>query len=314
MKARTTITLLAFTLIAGTFSQTAVAQERDTSRSRRSTGERSSRQRQDAASRGTLRYHGSDADSRSQDQSSDRQSDRSRDRSSEADRSRDRSSAERSDGSHRSTTRSRDESNDTDRSYPPHVRYHAGTGSISNYRRGDDRPTHLPSRPIDHEVRVRRYPRHGTHITQLPSLPRTIMHRGRSYYFSDGVYYRYSRGVYRVVQPPIGFSLSYLPAGYAMVVVHGQPYYRYDNTYYVYQILGNEPVYVVVEPPDDIIVDFLPSDCREVVYKGRLYYIDIYEERAYAPVIIDGYTRYRLTDLDVDVDFHDGRIEIEIDD
>lgn len=205
-------------------------------------------------------------------------------------------------------------STQVDRSYSPQTRYHARTGSVSNYRRSYGRPTQLPSHPVDRDVRVRRYPRYGTHITQLPSRHRVVSHHGHRYYFCDGVYYRPYGGVYRVVRPPIGFSLSYLPIGYTTVFFGGRPYYRYENTYYVHQIVDNEPAYVVVQPPDEVVVDFLPPDCREFYYRGRLYYIDIYEETAYAPVIIDGYTRYRLTDLDVDVDFDDGRIKIEIDD
>lgn len=96
--------------------------------------------------------------------------------------------------------------------------------------------------------------------------------------------------------------------------IGGRQYYRYENTYYVEQIVESEPAYVVVQPPDQVIVDYLPPDSREVYYRDRLYYVDIYEETAYAPVIVDGYTRYRLTDLDVDVDYDDGRLEIEIDD
>ena len=116
------------------------------------------------------------------------------------------------------------------------------------------------------------------------------------------------------MRPPIGVQVSFLPNGYATVYFGGRPYYRYENTYYVREIIDRQPTYVVVKPPREVIIDVLPPDCREFYYRGRLYYIDIYEEIAYAPVFVDGYARYRLTDLDVDVDFEDDGIEIEIDD
>lgn len=117
-----------------------------------------------------------------------------------------------------------------------------------------------------------------------------------------------------MVAPPIGVRTTYLPTGYVTVTIGGRPYYRYENTYYVYEVYENQPTYVVVEPPERVIVDFLPPGSREIYYKGRIYYVDIHEEIAYAPVIVDGQTRYRITELDVDVDIDDGRIEIEIDD
>ncbi|GJM25527.1 MAG: hypothetical protein DHS20C16_19420 [Phycisphaerae bacterium] len=151
-------------------------------------------------------------------------------------------------------------------------------------------------------------------MTQLPSYRTVVTHRGHRYYSCDGVYYRQYDNYYRVVRPPVGVTLAFLPQGYVTVQYGGRPYYRYDNTYYVREIVNSQPTYIVVEPPRDVYIDALPPDCYEVHYRGRIYYVDIYEEIAYAPVIVDGYTRYRPTELDVDVDFDDGHVEIEIDD
>ncbi len=192
-------------------------------------------------------------------------------------------------------------------------RHVASSGSVSRYRPA---AVQLPSRTVvsTRDIRVRRVPRYGTTITQLPARHRVISHHGRRYYFDDGICYRSYGGVYRVVRPPIGVRVTWLPEGYVSVNFGGRLYFRFGNTYYLRDIIDGEESYVVTLPPRDAILDQLPPDCQEVQYRGRLYYVDIYEEVAYEAAIIAGRVVYRATDLDVDVDFDDGRIEIEIDD
>ncbi|MGE3182579.1 MAG: DUF6515 family protein [Phycisphaerae bacterium] len=162
---------------------------------------------------------------------------------------------------------------------------------------------------------TRSYPRYGTRITQLPGRHRIVSHRGRDFYYVNGIYYRrYPGGYYAVVRPPLGFRLDFLPYGFASVTIGGRPYYRYQNTYYVQEYVDNQPSYVVVQPPQEYYIDYLPADAQQVFYKGRTFYVDIYEEVAYEAVHVDGQLRYRATDLDVDVDFEDEGIEIELDD
>lgn len=194
-------------------------------------------------------------------------------------------------------------------------RNYAGTGSVSQFRPAVRRPVQWPAHVSNHEVRVRNYPRYGARFAALPAGHRLVTHRGHNYYFCDGVYYRpYGPGAYLAVRPPIGFRLTHLPYGYVSVFIGGQPFYRYGNTYYVYETYQNEPSYVVVRPPSEAYLDQLPPDCHEVIFHGRQYYVDIYEEIAYEPVFINGVTRYRPSNLDVDVDFDDGRVKIELDD
>ncbi len=196
--------------------------------------------------------------------------------------------------------------------HPAQTRHHASTGSLRHHRPPIVRPTPLPGRFPVRDVRVYSYPRYGTRITHLPSTRRVIVHRGHNYYVSGGIYYRAYRGGYTVCRPPIGVRLPYLPQGFVVVSIGGRPYYRYHDTYYVQEIVNDVPSYVVVQPPEDAIIDFLPPDAQEVYFRGRPYYVDIYEEIAYEPVLINGQTYYRPTDLDVDVDFEDDGIEIEI--
>ncbi|MDX2197425.1 MAG: DUF6515 family protein [Phycisphaerae bacterium] len=192
--------------------------------------------------------------------------------------------------------------------------HHSDRGSVRYHRPGPSvRPVPLPS-PVARPIRVQRYPRYGDRIAQLPGGHRVHSWRGRNYYCWDGVYYRPWGGGYVAVRPPIGVRLPFLPDGYLFVTIGGRPFYRYGNTYYVQEIFNNEPTYVVVEPPREAYFDALPQDTREVIHRGRTYFVDIYEEVAYEPIIVDGYTRYRVADIDVDVDFEDGRVEIELDD
>jgi hypothetical protein len=282
-------------------ASTAFAQTRETARKDdRSQAQRSSQGKRHAASRGSVRYNKSRSDSAG-------------DRSKPSDLGSGRSARSAPGGGRSGVSR---RSSAVGRSYhPTRTRHRASGGTIRHHRRPYQHSAGIPSRGWDRNVHVRHYPRYGTRIDRLPPSHRVITYHGSNYYFHDGVYYRpYRSGVYRVVRPPIGVHLSFLPSGYTIVEYSGRPYYRYENTYYVREIVNQEPVYVVVEPPQEIIIDELPFDTREVYVGGNRYFVDIYEEVAYAPVIIDGYTRYRQTSLDVDVDIDDGRVEIEIDD
>lgn len=302
---RTRFTILSFTMVllgAGLAHAERVLQEhtRASSRDRadRSSVQRSSPGDDHSASRGSVRYHQS-----------------SRAASGHRDRT-----VERRPGDATVTRDSRAVTRDSamiERSYDAgrSQRHYASSGSV-RYRRP---PTvHLPARPPHREggsVVVRRYPRYGTRVTRLPAGHRVVVHRGHRYFCADGIYYRqYGSGVYTVVRPPVGARLSFMPVGYVNATISDRPYYRYENTYYVREIVDDKPTYVVVVPPRDTIIDELPPDTYRVEWRKRVYYVDIYEESAYVPVIVDGHTRYRPTDLKVDVEFDDGEIEIEIDD
>lgn len=276
------------------------------STARRSNDRQSHSTSRRSASGGSVRYH------RSRSQSSDRGGRESGHHSSRSDRS---SAGGRGASERRSSTTIERRTTTGVRTYSSRERDHASFGSLRHYRPLTRSVVQYPAVLPRHDIHVQKYPRYGTRITVLPSHRSEVTYHGRRYYFSDGVYYRsYSHNVYAVVRPPIGVRLPFLPDGYISITIGGRPYYRYENTYYVREIIDQRPVYVVVQPPSDIVLDVLPPGCQAIQYHGRLYYVDVYEETAYAPVIIDGFTRYRPTDLDVDVDFDDGRVKIEIDD
>ncbi|MCA9251444.1 MAG: DUF6515 family protein [Phycisphaerae bacterium] len=315
MKKKTLALAIAATFLVAGLTETATAQTRRSSGDRSSARDRSNDRSRQGATRGSVRYY------RDRDQSGGRGNrgdrgaqDRNRNDRSRVDRGRradDRSTTR----IRRSTTTMAQHPSSSRRRayYPTDVRNRASYGSVHNHRNAVQLPSY-PDYRDHYGARVRTYPRYGIHVTQLPSHHVVYTHHGHDYYRCDGIYYRRYGDYYRVVRPPIGVSLTYLPAGYVTVEFGGRPYYRYENTYYVQQVIDSQPTYVVVEPPSQVYVDTLPPDCYQVYYRDRLYYVDIYEEIAYAPVIVDGYTRYRPTNLDVDVDIDDGQIEIEIDD
>ena len=91
----------------------------------------------------------------------------------------------------------------------------------------------------------RHYPRRGAVIHSLPREHRVITHRHNRYYFSNGAWYRPSRGRFVVIAPPIGIVVPILPYGYVTMHIGRNDYYLANDVYYVRRPNG----YVVVEPP-----------------------------------------------------------------
>ncbi len=89
------------------------------------------------------------------------------------------------------------------------------------------------------------YPPRGYRFAVLPPNPRVVIHGGRHFYFSGGIWYEpFDRG-YVVVRPPVGVVVPVLPAYYTRVWVGPYPYYYANDVYYV----RNPQGYVVVDPP-----------------------------------------------------------------
>jgi hypothetical protein len=204
----------------------------------------------------------------------------------------------------------------SDRRYPGprSPDYRPPTGSIRHHY--DRSPRHEPTYRGRRDIRTVRYPRYGTTLAHLPPTHRVIHHHNRAYYVHDGVFYapvksRY--GVYRVVRPPIGVSVSFLPFGYTEVWFGGRSYYRYADVYYTEHVIGDTVEYVVVEPPMGAVIVDLPSRHRVVYYRSRPYYVAA--GVVWEPFFEAGLTRYRRAevDIDVDIDIDDDDDDYEID-
>jgi hypothetical protein len=95
------------------------------------------------------------------------------------------------------------------------------------------------------------YPRPGIKLRVLPSRHHTIHYHDRRYYFSSGIWYILSGGVYVVVHPPIGIVIPVLPAFYTTVWYSGVPYYYANDVYYVWR--PDLDGYVVTQPPAELV-------------------------------------------------------------
>lgn len=78
---------------------------------------------------------------------------------------------------------------------------------------------------------VRVYPKHGTVVTTIHK-PKVIVHTGKKYHFSKGVWYRFNKGRYIVTAAPLGIGIKRLPRGHKVVVLGGKKFYTYKGVRY----------------------------------------------------------------------------------
>jgi hypothetical protein len=91
------------------------------------------------------------------------------------------------------------------------------------------------------------YPPPGHVVRTLPRGYHEAHHHRDRYYYYSGVWYRPYGAYYRVVAPPIGVSVSWLPDFYTTLWFGGVPYYYANSVYYAPRASGAG--YVVTEPP-----------------------------------------------------------------
>ena len=91
--------------------------------------------------------------------------------------------------------------------------------------------------------------RPGQHVSVkvLPKGHHKIVHRGKSYFYSAGRFYRHSNGAYAVITAPIGAIIPALPGGYISFGIGSRRHFYFEGIYY--QQVHNG--YVVVEEPPD---------------------------------------------------------------
>ena len=106
--------------------------------------------------------------------------------------------------------------------------------------------------------------RPGTRADSLTRDAQRFQHRGFTWYFSGGHWYRSHRhGGYVVVFPPIGLALPFLPAGSEKVVYNGEPYF----------VAGG----VTLREADD---EYLVVNAPPIAPSDRGYYIDAIDQIA----------------------------------
>lgn len=78
---------------------------------------------------------------------------------------------------------------------------------------------------------VKVYPKHGT-VVRTVYKPRVVVHKGASFHFSDGVWYKANRGSFVVCAAPRGVVVKRLPRGRKVVRINGRKHYRYKGVVY----------------------------------------------------------------------------------
>ncbi len=109
----------------------------------------------------------------------------------------------------------------------------------------------------------RYYPPQGVHYKTLPPEHRVVHYHDRDYFFYGGAWYLFSGLGFQVIAPPIGLTVTFLPAHYTTIWVGGIPYYYAGGTYYTWA--PQRSVYVVTAPPPQQEV------VEEATQPGRLF-------------------------------------------
>lgn len=82
-------------------------------------------------------------------------------------------------------------------------------------------------------------------VKVLPSAHHRISHRGKSYYFSGGHFYRQNKGAYVTIAAPFGAVVPVLPGGYVSFGFGLNRYFYFQGVYYRHIDDG----YEVIEEP-----------------------------------------------------------------
>ncbi|OGL67272.1 MAG: hypothetical protein A3J27_11030 [Candidatus Tectomicrobia bacterium RIFCSPLOWO2_12_FULL_69_37] len=108
--------------------------------------------------------------------------------------------------------------------------------------------------------------RHGETVIVLPPGNRTFAHRGITYYYHGGTYYRRAPRGWVVVAAPFGAVVPVIPTGYRTVIAGGATYYVDDGVYYRRVIVQNQPQYEVVQAPAPAPAAPVPQQAQGASY------------------------------------------------
>lgn len=101
--------------------------------------------------------------------------------------------------------------------------------------------------PGGHNYHGRYYPPPGYVVRAPPPGYHVAHHHHDRYYCGGGAWYRPYGPYYRVIVPPVGIVVPFLPNFYTTLWYGGMPYYYANSVYYVGRADG--PGYVVTAPP-----------------------------------------------------------------
>lgn len=139
----------------------------------------------------------------------------------------------------------------------------------------------------------------------LPKGHHTVNHKGKSYFYSAGRFYRHSNGSYIVISAPVGAIVPALSAGYVSFGVGINRYFYFEGIYYRHIGSGYEVIeepaqaqQVLAEGSDKLIIYPAAGQNDQQLDKDR------YECHVWA----SGETHFDPTDADSDAllraDYH----------
>lgn len=102
----------------------------------------------------------------------------------------------------------------------------------------------------NHKMHNRVVYKAGAVVRRAPVNGVTLRFGGLSFIFHDGHYYRHYKQGYKVVRPPVGLTVRYLPAGYERIVARDRTYYFAQGIYYVF----DDGAYRVINEPKDTLI------------------------------------------------------------
>ncbi|MGY0590840.1 MAG: DUF6515 family protein [Paraglaciecola chathamensis] len=102
----------------------------------------------------------------------------------------------------------------------------------------------------NHKAHKRVVYKTGAVVQRAPAKGVSLRFGGLSFIFHDGLYYRHYKQGYKVVRPPVGLTVRYLPAGYERIVARGLTYYFAQGIYYVFE----DGAYRVINEPSDTLI------------------------------------------------------------
>ncbi|MCB2195674.1 MAG: hypothetical protein KQH79_07425 [Bacteroidetes bacterium] len=138
--------------------------------------------------------------------------------------------------------------------------------------------------------RYAKLPKWGKSYASIHKKAHRIAHRGLSYYYRSGIYYKKARNAYVIAKAPIGVRVTTLPRKHHKFMVRGKKYYYYYGTYYVKVDNSNE--YETVKPPIGAKVDALPEGYTQFQDNGVNYFE--FEGTVYKEVNVENEILYEV--------------------
>ena len=115
---------------------------------------------------------------------------------------------------------------------------------------------------VDAAPRDHRVAKAGHQLRVLPQTHQRIVHRGKSYFFTNGRFYRENKGMYVSITAPLGAIVPALPSGFLTFGIGSNRYYYHQGVYYRRGATG----YVVIKEPAQAESSLAAGSDRLIIY------------------------------------------------